>query len=186
MWFQNHFYKTKFANTCHLIITNSLFCPKGKKALTFSLDTNTFLAPGGPSVSVVMGRVRCGIYSRTALFQGALNNPLYSNRPSGISISSLGSRRKRHWVGLFFHWVFLLSCVLPIKSRKGWQALHLTGMKTLNTFYILLWQEELFILFMRDWLPYPLYSVFVNGNNFFKIFFLLLNKYCEQWNTLVL
>ena len=90
---------------CHLIVTNSLFCPKGKKALTFSLDTNTFMAPGGPSVSVVMGRVRCGIYSRTA--------------------------------------VFLLSCVLPIKSGKGWQALHLTGMKTLKTFYILLWQEEL-------------------------------------------
>ena len=43
---------------CHLIITNSLLCPKGKKALTFSLDTNTFMAPEGPSVSVVMGRVR--------------------------------------------------------------------------------------------------------------------------------
>ena len=61
---------TKFADTCHLIITDSLFYPRGKKALTFSFDTDTFMAPRGPSVSVVMGGVRWGIYSRTALFQG--------------------------------------------------------------------------------------------------------------------
>ena len=48
----------------------SLFYPRGKKALTFSFDTDTFMAPRGPSVSVVMGGVRWGIYSRTALFQG--------------------------------------------------------------------------------------------------------------------
>ena len=70
VWFQNYLHETKFADTCHLIITDSLFYPRGKKALTFSFDTDTFMAPRGPSVSVVMGGVRWGVYSRPALFQG--------------------------------------------------------------------------------------------------------------------
>lgn len=70
VWFQNYLHETKFADTCHLIITDSLFYPRGKKALTFYLNADTFIAPRGPSVSVVMGGVQWGVYSRTALFQG--------------------------------------------------------------------------------------------------------------------
>ena len=71
VWFQNYLHETKFADTCHLFITDSLFYPRGKKALIFSLNTDTFMAPRGPSVSVViMGGVRWGVYSRTAILQG--------------------------------------------------------------------------------------------------------------------
>ena len=34
-----------------------------------------------------------------------------------------------------FHWVFHLSCVLPIKAGRGGRPYIFTGMKTLNTLY---------------------------------------------------
>ena len=75
------------------------------------------------------------------------------------SISSLGSQSTKTSLGWFiFHWLFLSSCISHKKGRE-WQALIFTGMKTLNTFYILvLWLEELvndLHFFTQDWLTVP-------------------------------
>ena len=51
-------------------------------------------------------------------------NPEHFSKTDRVeSISSLGSRRKRHLVGLSSTEFFLLSCVLPIEAETGWQAL---------------------------------------------------------------
>ena len=47
-------------------------------------------------------------------------NPVHFSITDRVeSISSLGSRRKRHLVGLFSTEYFLLSCVLPIEAETG-------------------------------------------------------------------
>ena len=82
------------------------------------------------------------------------------------SISSLGSRRKRHRIAWFiFHQVFLLSCVLPIKVEKGDRPYIFTA--TLNTFYIklLLYREELikrFTLFYASLITCALRILFLS------------------------
>ena len=62
------------------------------------------------------------------------------------SISSLGSRRKRHCIAWFiFHWVFLLSCVIPIKGEKGYRPYIFTA--------TLMFQEELIKRFSLFFMP---------------------------------
>ena len=47
-------------------------------------------------------------------------NPVHFSITDRVeSISSLGSRRKRHLVGLFSTEFFLLSCVLPMEAKTG-------------------------------------------------------------------
>ena len=47
-------------------------------------------------------------------------NPVHFSITDRVeSISSLGSRRKRHLVSLFSTEFFLLSCVLPIEAKTG-------------------------------------------------------------------
>ena len=47
-------------------------------------------------------------------------NPVHFSITDRVeSISSLGSRGKRHLVGLFSTEFFLLSCVLPIEAETG-------------------------------------------------------------------
>ena len=77
------------------------------------------------------------------------------------SISSLGSRRKRHRIAWFiFHQVFLRRCVLPIKVQKGDRPYILTT--TLNAFYIKLSlsREELNALHFFMPVSLPVHSVF--------------------------
>ena len=57
VWFGNRLYKTKFADTYHLIITDSLFCPRGKKALAFSLNP---FAPE-PPVRIHVSSTACDV-----------------------------------------------------------------------------------------------------------------------------
>ena len=53
-------------------------------------------------------------------------NPVHFSITAPVeSISSLGSRRKRHLVGLFSTEFFLLSCVLPIEAERGGRLFHL-------------------------------------------------------------
>ena len=59
------------------------------------------------------------------------------NRPSEIYIFT-GFSEKTSLGWLIFQWVFLLSCVLLIKTERGGRPYIFTGMKILNTFYILL------------------------------------------------
>ena len=59
------------------------------------------------------------------------------NRPSEIYIFT-GFSEKTSLGWFIFYWVFLLSCVLPIKAQRGGRPYIFTGMKILNTFYILL------------------------------------------------
>ena len=59
VWFRNRLYKTKFADTYHLIITDSLFCPRGKKALAFSLN---LFAPE-PPVRIHVPSTACDVIS---------------------------------------------------------------------------------------------------------------------------
>ena len=65
-------------------------------------------------MSVVMGGTRCVVYS---VISRRLEHPSVIDQVE--SIPSQGSQRKRHWVVVFFfHWVFLISCVLPIKAER--------------------------------------------------------------------
>ena len=59
------------------------------------------------------------------------------NRPSEIYIFT-GFSEKTSLGWFIFYWVFLLSCVLPIKAQRGGRPYIFTGMKILNTFYVLL------------------------------------------------
>ena len=58
------------------------------------------------------------------------------NREPVESISSPGSRRKRHCVG--FLNVFSLNCVSSIKAKRGGRPNSFAGKKPMKTFYILL------------------------------------------------
>ena len=59
--------------------------------------------------------------------------------------------------------MFLLSCVVPIKAERGGRPYILTGMKTLNHFYVVVARriKRLTLLCEIDYL-YPPYFVCVN------------------------
>ena len=82
-----------------------------------------------------MGGTRCVVYS---VISRRLEHPSVIDQVE--SIPSQGSQRKRHWVVVFFFPLgFPHYLCTSHKGGKGWRALYLlTGMKTLNTFYVLL------------------------------------------------
>ena len=65
-------------------------------------------------------------------------NPVHFSVTDRVeSISSLGSRRKRHLVGLFSTEFFLLSCVLPIEAETGVVGFSIfTGYTALRTSWL--------------------------------------------------
>ena len=86
----------------------------------------------------------------------SFETPLCS-RPSGICIvTGFSENKSPGWLILIPLFCFR-SCVSPTKAKQaGWQALHLTVMKALKTFYILLyfWEElKDLSFFMRDRSP---------------------------------
>ena len=73
----------------------------------------------------------------------SFETPLCS-RPSGICIvTGFSENKSLGWLILIPLFCFR-SCVSPTKAKQaGWQALHLTVMKALKTFHILLyWKEQ--------------------------------------------
>ena len=69
-------------------------------------------------------------------FEALTNRTPLRNREPVESISSPGSRRKRHCVG--FLNVFSLNCVSSIKAKRGGRPNSFAGKKPMKTFYILL------------------------------------------------
>ena len=90
-------------------------------------------------------------------------------------------RRRARRNGCFRRLVFLLSCILPIKVKRGGRCYTFTA--NLNAFYLkLLCMEKIKLndshFFMTDWFTYPSVLCFCR---WCFIFLLLLIKY-EQWN----
>ena len=69
--------------------------------------------------------LKLGRYQPQKIQSSHLNPVHFSITDRVESISSLGSRRKRHLVGLFSTEFFLLSCVLPIEAKTGVAGFHL-------------------------------------------------------------
>ena len=70
----------------------------------------------------------------------AKNTP-HCNRPSAMYIFTRFSEKTSP--GYFPLGFFFLSCVSPIKPKRGGSSYTVTGMNPLKTFYIFLWREEL-------------------------------------------
>ena len=106
------------------------------------------------------------LQSRKTRNEGPARHPFVTD--SVESISSLGSRRKRYWVGLFSNG-FFLSWVLPIKPHlyryENWRRT-----KRFTLFYV-----------RMDYL-YPSYFLFINDNNVLY-YLLLLNNYEQRRYT---
>ena len=80
------------------------------------------------------------------------------------SISSLGLGENITAGLVYFPLGFSQLCSVPTKGERGGRPYNFTGMKTLNTFYILLYRKELNSLLLcdMDYLYLP-YFVFANG-----------------------
>ena len=111
-----------------------------------------------------------------------LNTPLKQTQWNLYIFTGFPKRTLLGW--FIFQWVFLLSCVLPIKAERGGRRYIFTCMKTLNHFYFVVARRinRLTLLCEIDYL-YPPCFVFVIGNKVLYFCFFRTNMNNEiHWS----